>query len=191
MTEDEAKACSGFVWVCKEKTAAPSDNHGQEKLGGTVAQMDFHLCQLYSKKKIGLSTESATQLYPALLLDKCCFAKPVSKATPQKQRLQKKSCTAKSWFSKWEHLITPQRGKVSLFFLPAPLGAWGREGPLSPSSGEQGEGSGLQRLSSSVTLQHIPEGNFPIWEHCRRHSAANPGGTLDCEPNAQQPSFAS
>lgn len=123
VTEDEAKACSGFVWVCKEKTAAPSDNHGQEKLGGTVAQMDFHLCQLYSKKKIGLSTESATQLYPALLLDKCCFAKPVSKATPQKQRLQKKSCTAKSWFSKWEHLITPQRGKVSLFFLPAPLGA--------------------------------------------------------------------
>lgn len=123
VTEDEAKTCSVFVWVCREETAAPSDNHGQEKLGGTIAQIDFHLCHLHSKKKIGLFTVSATQLHPAFLLDKYCFGKPVSKATPQKQKLQKRSCTAKSLVSKWEHLTTPHRGKISLFFLPAPFGA--------------------------------------------------------------------
>lgn len=72
VTENEAKACSVFVWACKEETAAPSDNPGQ---GGTATQMHFHPFQSYSKKKIGLFTESAAQLHPAFLLDTCCFGK--------------------------------------------------------------------------------------------------------------------
>lgn len=123
MTEDEAKACSVFAGACKEETAAPSDNPGQAKLGGTAAQMDFHPFQLHSKKKIGLFTGSAAQLHPAFLLDTCCFGKPVSKATPQNQRLQKRSCTAKSLFGERECLTTPDMVKVSLPLLPAPLGA--------------------------------------------------------------------
>lgn len=130
-TDDEEKACSVLAWACKEETAAPSDNPGQTKLGGTAAQKEFHPFQLYSKKKIGLFTESAAQLRPARLLDTCCFGKPVSKATPQKHRPQKRSCTAKSLFGERECLTTPGRVKVSLPLLPAPLGAWGREGPLS------------------------------------------------------------
>lgn len=145
-TEDEAKACSVLAWACKEETAAPSDNPGQTELGGTAAQMEFHPFQSYSKKKIGLFTESAAQLHPARLFDTCCFGKPVSKATPQKHRLQERSCAAKSLFGERECLTTPGRVKVSLPLLPAPLGAWRREGPLSHLCGEQGEGSGLQRL---------------------------------------------
>lgn len=123
MTEDEAKDCSVFIWAYKEETAAPSDNPGQAKQGGTAAQMDFHAFQLYSKKKIGLFTESAAQLHPAFLLDTCCFGKPVSKATPQKQSFQKRSCTAKSLFGERECLTTPGRVKVSLPLIPALLGA--------------------------------------------------------------------
>lgn len=122
-TEDEAKACSVFVWACKEETAAPSDNPGQTRLGGTAVQMDFHPFQLYSKKEIGLFTESVTPLHPACLLDTGCFGKPRSKTTPQNQRLQKRSCTTKSLFGKWECLITPCMAKVSLPLLPVLLGA--------------------------------------------------------------------
>lgn len=190
MTEDEAKACSVFVWACKEETAAPSDNHGQKKLGGTITQMDFHLCHLYSKKKIGLLTVSATQLHPAFLLDKCCFDKPVSNTTPQKQRLQKRSCTAKSLVSKWEHLITPHRGKVFLFFVPAPLRAWGREGPLFHLRRAGGRKCVAEAVCNQVLL---PSSTF-LKETFSESSAEGGQPWRDsgiADPTLQKPSFAS
>ena len=183
------------MWACKEETAAPSDNPGQVKLGGTAAQMDFHPFQLYSKKKIGLFTGSAAQLHPAFLLDMCCFGKPMSKVTPQKQRLQKRSCTAKSLFGKWECLTTPDKVKVSLPLLPGPWGAWGGVSPLCPPScGEQGEGSRLHRFCAVGSccpparpcrkLSYLPA----VWLVCGGEPRRGHG---DCWPILQEPSFAS
>lgn len=51
VAEVEAKAYSVFVWACKEETAAPPDNPGQTKLGGTAVQMDFHPSSYTPRRK--------------------------------------------------------------------------------------------------------------------------------------------